>query len=307
MSRYGPPSALRSTSATGCIENGRITVNNAAYSTSEPPATEELAPGRRSRLTRSGHLLLGLLPGIALIVFWQWAAGRLIKEIYISKPTAVAQRLYEIFASGEIYPHLWTTAQELVLGYGIGVALGVIGGYALGRSPRMAGVLEPYVMAFYGIPKIALAPLFIIWFGIGIWSKVALASIMVFFLVFYNVFSGVRGVDQELVNLTRVMGANERQLTRHVYLPAAAPYVMLGMRMAIPYSVIGVIVGEFTSSIQGLGLFIHEASATYDPAGVFAGITILLVFVIAANLLANRLERRLLRWRTPSGVRPNEI
>jgi len=251
--------------------------------------------------------LLGLLPGIALIVFWQWAAGRLIKEIYISKPTAVAQRLYEIFASNEIYPHLWTTGQELVLGYVIGVALGVIGGYALGRSPRMAGVLEPYVMAFYGIPKIALAPLFIIWFGIGIWSKVALASIMVFFLVFYNVFSGVRGVDQELVNLTRVMGANERQLTRHVYLPAAAPYVMLGMRMAIPYSVIGVIVGEFTSSIQGLGLFIHEASATYDPAGVFAGITILLVFVIAANLLANRLERRLLRWRTPSGVRPNEI
>jgi NitT/TauT family transport system permease protein len=252
-------------------------------------------------------LLLGLLPGMALIVFWQWAAGRLIKEIYISKPTAVAQRLYEIFASGEIYPHLWTTGQELVLGYVIGVALGIVGGYALGRSPRMADVLEPYVMAFYGIPKIALAPLFIIWFGIGIWSKIALASIMVFFLVFYNVFSGVRGVDQELVNLTRVMGANERQLTRHVYLPAAAPYVMLGMRMAIPYSVIGVIVGEFTSSIQGLGLFIHEASATYDPAGVFAGITILLVFVIAANLLANRLERRLLRWRTPSGVRPNEI
>jgi NitT/TauT family transport system permease protein len=282
-------------------------MNNAATTTSEPSAAEATAPGRRSWLGRLGHLLLGLLPGIALIVFWQWAAGRLIKEIYISKPTAVAQRLYEIFASGEIFPHLWTTGQELVLGYVIGVALGVVGGYALGRSPRLANVLEPYVMAFYGIPKIALAPLFIIWFGIGVWSKVALASIMVFFLVFYNVFSGVRGVDQELVNLTRVMGANERQLTRHVYLPAAAPYVMLGMRMAIPYSVIGVIVGEFTSSIQGLGLFIHEASATYDPAGVFAGITILLAFVIAANLLAGRLERRLLRWRSPSSARPSEI
>jgi NitT/TauT family transport system permease protein len=282
-------------------------MNNAATTTSESSGAEAAAPGRRSWLGRLGHLLLGLLPGIALIVFWQWAAGRLIKEIYISKPTAVAQRLYEIFASGEIYPHLWTTGQELVLGYVIGVALGVVGGYALGRSPRLANVLEPYVMAFYGIPKIALAPLFIIWFGIGVWSKVALASIMVFFLVFYNVFSGVRGVDQELVNLTRVMGANERQLTRHVYLPAAAPHVMLGMRMAIPYSVIGVIVGEFTSSIQGLGLFIHEASATYDPAGVFAGITILLAFVIAANLLAGRLERRLLRWRTPSSARPSDI
>ena len=200
-----------------------------------------------------------------------------------------------------------TEAQELVLGYVIGVAGGVVGGYALGRSPRLAAIFEPYVMAFYGVPKIALAPLFIIWFGIGMGSKVALASIMVFFLVFYNVFAGVRSVDRELVNLTLVMGANQRQLTYHVYLPAAAPFVMLGMRMAIPYSVIGVIVGEFTSSTQGLGLFIHEASATYDPAGVFAGIVILLGFVVVAGSLADRLERRLLRWRNPSGLGPSDI
>jgi NitT/TauT family transport system permease protein len=251
--------------------------------------------------------VVALLPGIALIVFWQWASGRLIREIYVSKPTAVVERLYELFASGEIYPHLWTTGQELVLGYTIGVVGGVVGGYALGRSPRLANIFEPYVMAFYGVPKIALAPLFIIWFGIGIWSKVALASIMVFFLVFYNVFSGVRSVDRELVNLTLVMGANQRQLTYHVYLPAAAPFVMLGMRLAIPYSVIGVIVGEFTSSTQGLGLFIHEASSTYDPAGVFAGIVILLIFVMTANFLAGRLERRLLRWRAVSGVGPSDI
>lgn len=248
--------------------------------------------------------LVKLLPGVALLIFWQWASGRLIKEIYVSKPTAVVERLYELFVSGEIYPHLWITGQELVLGYAIGVAGGVFGGYALGRSPRLARIFEPYVMAFYGIPKIALAPLFIIWFGIGIGSKVALASIMVFFLVFYNVFAGVRSVDRELVNLTLVMGANQRQLTYHVFLPAAAPFVMLGMRLAIPYSVIGVIVGEFTSSIQGLGLFIHEASSTYDPAGVFAGIVILLGFVTTANIVAGAIERRLLRWRTLSGSGP---
>jgi NitT/TauT family transport system permease protein len=242
-----------------------------------------------------------------ILIFWQWAAGRLIKEIYVSKPTAVAERLYELFSSGEIYPHLWTTGQELVLGYVIGVTGGILAGYALGRSPRLASIFEPYVMAFYGIPKIALAPLFIIWFGIGIWSKIALAGIMVFFLVFYNVYTGVRSVDRELVNLTLVMGANQRQLTYHVYLPAAAPYVLLGMRMAVPYSVIGVIVGEFTSSTQGLGLFIHEASSTYDPAGVFAGIVILLAFVVVANVLAGRLERRFLRWKTPSAHAPSEI
>jgi NitT/TauT family transport system permease protein len=273
-----------------------------------PSAAEEAtSSARRAWTGKVTHGLLALLPGLAFLIFWQWASGRLIKEIYVSKPTAIAARLYEIFASGEIYPHLWTTGQELVLGYVIGVTGGVVGGYALGRSPRLAKIFEPYVMAFYGVPKIALAPLFIIWFGIGMWSKVALASIMVFFLVFYNVFAGVRGVDRELVNLTLVMGANQRQLTYHVFLPAAAPFVMLGMRMAIPYSVIGVIVGEFTSSTQGLGLFIHEASATYDPAGVFAGIVILLAFVMIAGALAGRLERRLLRWRTPSGHGPSDI
>jgi NitT/TauT family transport system permease protein len=280
-------------------------MNDLAYPIPEDASLK--AAARRARREQFVHRLVVLLPGIVLILFWQWASGRLIREIYVSKPSAVAERLYELFSSGEIYPHLWVTGQELVLGYTIGVAGGVLGGYALGRSLRLSRIFEPYVMAFYGVPKIALAPLFIIWFGIGVWSKVALASIMVFFLVFYNVFSGVRSVDRELVNLTLVMGANQRQLTYHVYLPAAAPFVMLGMRLAIPYSVIGVIVGEFTSATQGLGLFIHEASSTYDPAGVFAGIAILLAFVMIANFFAGRLEHRLLRWRTLSGSGPVEI
>ena len=280
---------------------------NEVAAASPSAAAKDRAATPRAWLGKATHYLVVLLPGIAILLFWQWAAGRLIKEIYVRKPTAVAQRLFELFSSGEIYPHLWTTGQELVLGYVIGVTGGILGGYALGRSPRLAGIFEPYVMAFYGVPKIALAPLFIIWFGIGIWSKVALAAIMVFFLVFYNVYTGVRAVDRELVNLTLVMGANQRQLTYHVYFPAAAPYVFLGMRMAVPYSVIGVIVGEFTSSTQGLGLFIHEASSTYDPAGVFAGIVILLAFVVVANVLAGKLERRILRWKTPIAHAPSDI
>ena len=282
-------------------------MNDLATTAGKSGATATSAARRRSLAAKAGRGLVTLLPGLALLAFWQWASGRLIREIYVSKPTAVAARLYELFASGEIYPDLWTTGEELVLGYVIGVVGGILGGYALGRSPRLASIFEPYVMAFYGIPKIALAPLFIIWFGIGIGSKVALAAIMVFFLVFYNVYTGVRSVDRELINLTLVMGANQRQLTYHVYFPAAAPYVLLGMRMAVPYSVIGVIVGEFTSSVQGLGLFIHEASSTYDPAGVFAGIVILLAFVVTANFLAGRLERRLLRWKTPVAHAPSDI
>jgi sulfonate transport system permease protein len=263
---------------------------------------------RRSRRSRALDVALGLLPGIALLLVWQWASGRLVRTIYISKPTDIARRLYELFASGAIYPDLATTGQELLFGYLIGVSVGIVTGYALARMPRLAAVFEPYVMAFYGIPKIALAPLFIIWFGIGVGSKVALAAVMVFFLVFYNVYMGVRAVDRDLVNMTMILGASEGQLTRHVYLPAAAPFVVMGMRMAIPYSVIGVIVGEFTSSTRGLGLFIVQASSNYDPAGVFAGIAILLAFVIVANALATRVERRLLRWQPPpSGAAQQEL
>ena len=217
------------------------------------------------------HRAAMALPGIVLLLVWQWASGRLIRTIYVSKPTDIAVRLYELFATGEILPHLAVTLRELVLGYSIGVVTGLACGYWLARAPRAARIVEPYVMGFYGIPKIALAPLFVIWFGIGIWSKVALSGTMVFFLVFYNVYAGVRGVDRELVALSRVMGANERKLGRHVYLPAAMPFIVLGMRMAIPYAVIGVIVGEFTSSIQGFGL-VHPLRLRYlRPGGGVRG------------------------------------
>jgi NitT/TauT family transport system permease protein len=251
----------------------------------------------RRALISFGRTLLLIAPGVVMLCGWQYASGRLVRETYVSKPTDIAQRLYELFATGEIWPSLKVTGEELALSYVIGVVSGLLLGYAFGRAPRLARIVEPYLMAFYGIPKIALAPLFIIWFGIGIWSKVVLAGTMVFFLVFYNVYAGVRAVDQEVVNLALVLGANERQLGRHIYLPAAAPYLLMGMRMAIPYAVIGVIVGEFTSSVAGLGLFINYASSTYDPASVFAGIFILLAFVMVMNALASRLERRLLRWR----------
>jgi NitT/TauT family transport system permease protein len=251
------------------------------------------------------RIALAWLPGLLFLAAWQLASGHLVRTIYISRPSDIAIRLVELFRTGEILPDLAVTAQELALGYAIGAATGLFGGYTLGRAPKLARIAEPYVMAFYGIPKIALAPLFIIWFGIGVRSKVALAATMVFFLVFYNVYSGVRAVDRDLVALARVMGADERQLGRHIYLPAAMPYVLLGLRMAIPYAVIGVIVGEFTSSTKGLGLFIHYASDTYDPAGVFAGIAILMAFVVAAGSLAGRLERRLLRWRPPLTGQPD--
>jgi NitT/TauT family transport system permease protein len=246
------------------------------------------------------RITLRLLPGAVFLAFWQYASGRLVRAAYVSSPVDVAARLINLFGTGSIWPNLIVTGEELLLGYTLGAASGVLCGYVLARKPALARIVEPYLMAFYGIPKIALAPLLVIWFGIGLWSKVVLAATLVFFLMFYSVFAAVRSVDGELVNLALVIGAREGQLGRHVYLPAAMPAVMLGLRMAIPYAVIGVIAGEFVSSLHGLGLYISYSSSTYDPAGVFAGITILLLFVLAANAVAARIERRVLRWRPES-------
>ncbi len=157
-------------------------------------------------MRRLRHWAVLLLPGVVMLLFWQWASGRLIRPVYVSRPTDIAARLVDLFATGEIWPNLAVTGQELVLGYLAGVVTGVLAGVLLGRAPRAARVIEPYLMGFYGIPKIALAPLFVIWFGIGLWSKVALAGTMVFFLVFYNVYAGMRTVDRDLVNLVAGAG-----------------------------------------------------------------------------------------------------
>lgn len=271
--------------------------DNSAAEQDSPP---EVRPGR-SPWRRPGRWLLQLAPGIVLVVAWELASGRLIREAYVSSPAVVVERLFDLFRTGAIFPDLRTTGIELLLGYLIGVVAGTACGYVLGRSRSLARIFEPYLLAFYGVPKIAFAPLFIIWFGIGISSKVALSAIMVFFLVFYNVFVGVRTVSREYVDIARVMGADQRQLTRYVYLPATMPFIMLGLRAGLPYAVIGVIVGEFTSATSGLGLYMFRGSVTFDPAAVFAGVVILLVFVLGMGSLLGLLERKLLKWKAETG------
>ncbi|HWM38233.1 MAG TPA: ABC transporter permease [Streptomyces sp.] len=260
-----------------------------------PPATK-----RGPRLLPFAGRLLPLIPGVVLVLGWQYASDRLIRKAYVSSPTDVVQRLYDLFASGEVFPHLQTTFTELVFGYGIGALVGIMVGYSLGRSRLMARMLEPYILAFYGVPKIAFAPLFIIWFGVGVSSKIALAGAMVFFMVFFNVYFGVRSVDRELLDVADVMGVKGRKLTRYVYLPASLPHIVLGLRSALPYSVIGVVVGEFSSASSGLGLYMYQSSVNFDPAGVFAGVIILLLYVLLGSLLLSAVQKRALRWQPQS-------
>jgi len=243
-----------------------------------------------------------LLVGAALLIFWQWAAGTLIREAYLAKPTSVMWRLYELFATATIWVHIRVTLTEVVIGYVMGSFLGLAVGFLLGSSRFLAVVFEPYVMAFYGIPRIALAPIFIIVLGIGIWSKVAVVFIQVFFMLFINAYAGVREINQEYLQLARIMGAKGGLILRKIIIPSTMPFIMLGLRSAVPYAVVGAVVGEFIAASKGLGYFINYAGSTFDSAGAFAGIFILLGFIMAANGLMQWLERTVIKWRRSEGM-----
>lgn len=224
---------------------------------------------------------LGIL--LAILAIWELASGRLIPAYLISSPSKVAATFTDWVMDGRLFYHAGITALEAVLGFILGALAGMTAGVILGRARRLADLLNPFIVAFYSIPKVALAPLFIIWFGIGIEMKVLLTATIVFFLVFLNTFTGVRSVSPELVSILRLMGANERHVLRKVVLPSAVVWVFTGLRLSVPYAMIGAIVGEMIAANRGLGYLLSHSSSQFNTAGVFAA----LVAIIAMSAMLN--------------------
>ncbi|MGC8877357.1 ABC transporter permease [Thermus sp.] len=247
--------------------------------------------GFRLRLWQGG-LLLGFL------LLWEWASrtGRL-DPFFFSTPSAIASRVFRWFATGEVYPHLYVTTVEMLLAFALGTLLGVALGLWLALSPGAAAVLEPYVKALNAIPRVVLAPIFTLWFGLGILSKVALGVTLVLFVAFFNTYQGVKEVPPVVLQNARLLGARRSHLLRHVYLPSAASWIFSSLRTSIGFAVIGAVVGEYLGSAAGLGYLIAQAEGVFDTTGVFAGMAVLMVFVLALDALVGMVERRLLVWR----------
>ena len=238
-----------------------------------------------------------LIFGLILLTFWEVSSGRLIDPFWVSSPSKVFTYLYEVVADGSIFGHLGITLYETFAGFFIGSVLGIGLGFVLGRREVLAQVLDPYVVAFNGIPRIALAPLFIIWFGIGPTSKVILVLSVVFFLTFFNTYAGVKGVESELKNILRIMGASERQILMKVTLPAIVPWITTGLKVSLPYAIVAAVVGEFIAASKGLGYLINYNTSLFSTTGALGGILILALVVVACNEVINRAESYLLRWR----------
>jgi NitT/TauT family transport system permease protein len=215
----------------------------------------------------------------------------------LSQPTDIARGVVEVILTGEIWQHLRVTLTEMAVGYMIGAVTGIALGFLLGRVKVLGDVFNPYITLFNGIPKVALAPVFVIWFGIGLMSKIAIILTMVFFVVFINTFAGLRSVSEDYVAIVRIMGASRWQVVREVLLPATLPFIVVGLRAGIPFSVIGAVVGEFIASTTGLGFFINYHQGTFDTTGIFVGVTLLASLVVLFDWLLSFLERRLLKWR----------
>jgi NitT/TauT family transport system permease protein len=276
----------------------------------EPDREAALLAAETERARRAARrdrvmILAGQLLLLALVLGgWAWASGRVLDRLFLSDPVSVARAFWAILLKGTLWYHLRFTLTETLLGYLIGAGLGLAGALAVSMIPAGEPVLRPFVLLAYATPKIALAPLMIIWFGIGILPKVILAATFVFFVVFLSTLAGIATVPPQLVSVVRVMGAAPAAVFRKVVLPSALPFILTALRLTIPAALIGAVIGEFISSNRGVGYLINAASSRYATAEVFAGIGSLLVVVLCMNAGLSLLERSWSRWAPRDALGP---
>ncbi|UUZ63458.1 ABC transporter permease [Polaromonas sp. P1-6] len=258
---------------------------------------------------------VGLL--VVLLALWQLASRDLQIAFFLGEPIKVAGRVWSWFmpfgfgesrfypdglpGNADIYLHLGTTLLETVLAFGIGTVLGLGCGLWLALAPTASAILEPYIKAANSMPRVILAPIFALWFGLGIWSKVALAVTLVFFIVFFNVYQGVKEVSPVVLANARMLGANQRQLLRTVYLPSATSWVFSSLHTSVGLAFVGAVVGEYLGSARGVGYLILQAEGTFDVNTVFAGIVVLTAFALLLDGIVGRLEKRLMKWQPRTG------
>ena len=236
--------------------------------------------------------------GIALIAVWE-ACGQVYGTTWISRPLLVGQQLWA-WMRADLHVHVLTTLAEMLAGLSIGTLLGAAAGMLLGRSGLLAVILRPVVVTLYSVPMVALAPLFIMFFGVGILPKVILVAIVVFFLIFFNTFAGATNVDQDLISSLELMGANKREQFRKVILPGCMTWILGGVKVALPYALVAAVTGEMMAARGGLGSLISSAAASFDMTSLYTALFILMLLGLVVSETASRLELWLLRWRHAS-------
>jgi NitT/TauT family transport system permease protein len=263
------------------------------------------AARRQSRRRKILVNLVRLLTLVIIVGGWQLFTGwKIVDPFFFGRPSGIVSRIdhwvHHGTAYGSLWLQIWVTMKEALLGFLYGVIGGVVLGVLLGQVRFLADVVGPYIKMANAIPRIVLGSIFVVWLGLGTTSKVALASVLVFFVVFFNAFQGTREVNQQLVSNVQVLGASRLQTVRHVVLPSSLTWIIASLHVAFGFAVIGAIVGEYLGAQKGLGLIISTAQNNFDPNGVFAAMLIIAAIALGAEALISQFEKRLLRWRPPA-------
>lgn len=234
---------------------------------------------------------------VGLFALWHvLTQTEVLPKFFFGEPLVVLRRVWDWFASGKIFPHLGVTLLETLLAFALGTILGLVFGLWLALSDSAARLFDPYITALNSMPRVILAPIFAVWFGLGIWSKVLLGITLVFFIVFFSVYNGVREVSPTVLANARMLGASGRQLLRHVYLPSATAWVFSSLHASVGMAFVGAVVGEYLGSAKGVGYLILQAEGVFDINTVFAGVLVLTGCALVLDRLVSVAERRLLRW-----------
>ncbi len=271
--------------------------------TGAPPVDAELAKIRAAAFRRS--VLVNSLRALVLIIIlggWELGARtKVIDAFFWGQPTGIWAQLVTWVRNGTAQGPLWeqiaVTLEEAVFGFCIGVTLGIFFGVTLGTNRFLADILGPYIKAGNSIPRVALAPIFAIGLGLGMQSKVALSAVLVFFIVFFNAFQGVREVDRNLLANARILGASQRHIATEVIIPSALTWIIASLHTSFSFALVGAVVGEYVGATEGLGLMVQSSGANFNTNGVFAALVILAVVSLTAEALVTALENRLIRWR----------
>ncbi|WP_088502711.1 ABC transporter permease [Burkholderia ubonensis] len=268
------------------------------------PTLEDESRAAQARLRRRRQLIIGLRIAVLVVVLGGWElAARLkwIDSFFFSQPTMIFAQIQDWFVNGTsqgpLLTQVWVTLEETTIGFLIGSVAGVICGIVLGRNKLMADVFGLYIQIANSIPRVVLGSVFVIALGLGMASKIALAVVMVFFVVFGNAFQGVREADRYLIANAQILGASRRQITTSVVIPSALSWILASLHVSFGFALVGAVVGEFLGSKQGIGLLISTAQGAFNASGVFAAMIVLAVVALAADYLLTRIEKRLLKWR----------
>jgi NitT/TauT family transport system permease protein len=238
-----------------------------------------------------------VIVGLVIFALWEGLSGRVINAFWFSKPSAIITRLYEMAVSGDLWFHVSFTLQEALIGLFIGMVIGTILGIAFALSGKLDQWLSPYIMALYSLPRVALAPLFVVWFGIGMTSKVIMVVTMVVFVAFYNAYEGIKNMDNDLLDMMKTFKAGKVEVLTWVILPSITVWLLNSLRLNIGMALIGAVIAELVGSNRGLGYYITYSSSLLDITGVFAGLTLIMVIAVILEQIIGQFETRLLKYR----------